>query len=255
MDSVQPCPLRTPYFHPNNYAEENALLKKEIYLLKFELRRIKSETSELLAHNYKYREYMIKYHLQLSEQPINYAITELPKTYFITITYDPDHTGFWNDENHEKVYILWHLWQCIELGHLLDFYGCFEKQSNGRIHSHLIAKSYNPKDCEDYLIKQFTTKNKKQQRAVQMDPAKVPNSIDYIEKTLSTKKNLEELKFGFFKYYKDYNPPASRSESFFQEGEPVGDALISERKVCCENAQSCYNIPKLKPTKSYIKYI
>lgn len=171
-------------------------LKKQLYDACEIIRTMKDESHLVLTEDYQIHKHKLEYKLtqSLKEIPFPYKDTH----YFLTITFDPDFTGHSNQEEHEKVYILTKL---LEADAIFDeFYGCFEKQSNGRIHAHILVNTYDPYELKKFLVTKFTTKNMKTQRAIQIDKA-TPTALDYINKT-QNRYGEPELKFGFFRFPK-----------------------------------------------------
>lgn len=100
---------------------------------------------------------------------------------FITITFDPTKFGTQQLDQQRKDYILHHLIKLYDNEMIKNFYGCFEYHKNGIVHSHIIAQTYVPQDVYSYLKTKFTD-NAKNKYAIQIDPAKIPQAIDYINK-------------------------------------------------------------------------
>lgn len=100
---------------------------------------------------------------------------------FITITFDSSKFGMQPLEDYRKNYILYQLYSLYQKDMIKNFYGSFEYHKNGLIHAHIICQTYNPIDVYYYLLSKFTD-NTKNKIAVQLDKAKIPNAIDYIEK-------------------------------------------------------------------------
>lgn len=108
-------------------------------------------------------------------------------SYFITITFDPDKFGHYNDNNKEEDYILYILAKLYKDEIIKNFYGCFEKHKSGTIHSHLIANIYDISKFRTLIKKSFTN-NARNMRAIDIGTYKLKKSIDYINKEEDYKK-------------------------------------------------------------------
>lgn len=169
-------------------------LKRKLYDACEIIRTMKDESHLALTENYEIHRQRLEYKLTQSMKEIPF--TYKPTHYFLTITFDPDFTGHSNQEEHEKVYILTKL---LEADAIFDeFYGCFEKQGNGRIHAHILINTYDPYELKKFLVTKFTTKNLKIQRSIQIDRA-TPTALDYVNKLLN-RYGETELKYGFFRF-------------------------------------------------------
>lgn len=120
-------------------------------------------------------------HVTPNEKVINIA-----NMWFITITFDP--SRFHNlsiDNAQEEIYILYYL--ALAYNQLLFnwAYGCFELQSNGTTHAHLMAHSYNPYELTAFLKQQFTY-NMKNNKCIVTLPADA-NCQTYINKVQADK--------------------------------------------------------------------
>jgi len=86
--------------------------------------------------------------------------------FFVTITFDPNLFGEHNDEDDEKNYILNELMQLIKQKYTDAFYGCFEFQNKGAIHSHIAMNALvSHKVIYKYLKSRFTV-NKMNRNAI-----------------------------------------------------------------------------------------
>jgi len=76
---------------------------------------------------------------------------------FLTITFDPNKFGLFNQPSDEKNYIFKKLYKSITDQYINQLTGCFEFQKNGTVHAHIIIKTtYKPKEIEDYFRPFFT---------------------------------------------------------------------------------------------------
>jgi len=100
---------------------------------------------------------------------------------FVTITFDPDKFGSVNESDREKEYILSVLYNLQIHYHFI--YGCFEYHKSGTIHAHLII---NTTCCNlKQILRPKFTNNPKNHKAIDIGPAKLPQSITYINKESS----------------------------------------------------------------------
>lgn len=97
---------------------------------------------------------------------------------FITITFDPDKFGSVNEDIREKEYILSVLYRLKS--YYTFIYGCFEYHKSGTVHSHLIMHTSvaNMKQ----MLRPYFTNNPKNKIVIDVGPAKMPQSITYINK-------------------------------------------------------------------------
>jgi len=125
--------------------------------------------------------------------------------YFMTITYDPERFDnlIFTSEEQQKEYILYSLYK---FRNQINFiYGCFEKQTNGIIHAHLLINyidhiyfinDYLPK-LKSQFTKRFLRKNHKQ--SIDNEPVKdLDKVLNYID-------GKEKEKYGFFLFYNSTN--------------------------------------------------
>lgn len=99
---------------------------------------------------------------------------------FITITFDPNKFGIHNTVKDEKNYILWALRKLKE--HYSVCYGVFEYFKTGTVHAHAIVRMESSPGLFKKELKKYFTNNPRNRVAIQMDPAKYPNAINYINK-------------------------------------------------------------------------
>lgn len=123
------------------------------------------------------------YKIKRSNKQIEYPIDkdQLPSYQFITLTFDPSKFGLQPMEQQRKDYILYHIMNLYKKQLIHNFYGSFEYHKSGLVHAHLIAQLYDKNTVYNYLQSKFTNNNKNK-IAIRMDPAKIPNAIDYINK-------------------------------------------------------------------------
>ena len=134
-----------------------------------------------LTHSQKMDVY---YKIRRSDIPINidtiladYSLSYLK---FITITFDPEKFGSNNDSDHEKDYILSVL---IRLSRsYFFFYGCFEFHKSGTVHAHLLMASSENDSFWNKTLKSYFTDKPRNRNAVTCYPAKMPQSVRYINK-------------------------------------------------------------------------
>jgi len=125
--------------------------------------------------------------------------------YFMTITYDPDRFDnlIFISEEQQKEYILYSLYKFRH--HINFMYGCFEKQTNGIIHAHiLINYNDNIEFINDHLPKlksKFTRRfiRSNQKQTIDNEPVKdMDKVLNYID-------GKEKEKYGFFLFYNSSN--------------------------------------------------
>jgi len=125
--------------------------------------------------------------------------------YFMTITYDPDRFDnlILTTEDQQKKYILYSLYK---FHHQINFiYGCFEKQTNGIIHAHLLINYVDHIEFINEHLKKFKSRftkrflNKNQNQTVDNQPVKdLDKVLNYID-------GKEKVKYGYFRYYNSQN--------------------------------------------------
>lgn len=111
---------------------------------------------------------------------------DINNVWFITITFDPSRfNDLGLDLPQEEQYILYK----VALAHnqlLFNWcYGCFELQSNGTTHAHLMCNSYNPQELNQFLKEQFTY-NMRNQICIKTLPADA-NCQTYLNKVQEDK--------------------------------------------------------------------
>lgn len=139
-------------------------LKKRIEILNYELRYLRKDSNPLL----KNKDYTTHFELDNKFLALRYygSLTEYQ---FLTITFDPNKFGLFNQPKDEQNYIFRVLYKCLHYDDgeyrspITQLTGCFEYQKNGTTHAHIIIRTaYTPKQIEDFLRPQFTddVKNK-----------------------------------------------------------------------------------------------
>lgn len=94
--------------------------------------------------------------------PIKYY-GEMVDYHFLTITFDPNKFGIFNQHVDEQNYIFKYLHKSIDKQIVVQLTGCFEYQKNGTTHAHIILKSaQRDSEIEDFFRNYFTNdpKNK-----------------------------------------------------------------------------------------------
>lgn len=168
-----------------------------------ELEALKKKYNELKEHNNKLKEAfdfvmnvshdiltlrpqqisIIPYNITRINRPLNVNYKDdLIYWRFITITFDPNKFGLNNDPLLEKQYILHSLIDLnVKYKHYDQFYGCFEYQKNGAVHSHVLMRILDNGPLKKDL-KKYYTDNSRNEHAVKVDYAKYPNALNYINK-------------------------------------------------------------------------
>lgn len=154
-------------------------LEKKYNLMKEALDYVMNQSNEALTLKPQ-QIVTIRSRFDRINHPLNVEYKEtLPYWRFITLTFDPNKFGLNNDAADEKNYILYSL---LEISNYVDhIYGCFEYQKNGAVHSHVLVRLNENGPIEKILKKQFTD-NPRNRNAVQVDKAKYPNALNYINK-------------------------------------------------------------------------
>lgn len=131
------------------------------------IRELRSSFSDLLLENAVIREKatlpkigpVSQYFRYTAVNPNhNFFTYDLDQYLFITITYDPrkfPQLIITSDEEQKK-YIEQVITRAVQSDELTSFYGVFERQKNGNIHYHFIAKLYNSDENKE-SIKSFLT--------------------------------------------------------------------------------------------------
>jgi len=128
-------------------------LTSRIELLNYELSYLRKGSNNQLQLPQDYSQ-----HFELDNKflPIIYYGT-LEDYGFLTITFDPNKFGLFNQPKDEQNYIFKQLKQAITDQYIFQLTGCFEYQKNGAVHAHLIIKSdYTNSQIEDYFRLHFT---------------------------------------------------------------------------------------------------
>lgn len=159
-------------------------LNSIISLQKAELKYLRKESNDHLLLKKDYSTYFETDNRYL---PLN-KYGKLSDYHFLTLTFDPQKFGLFNNPQDEKNYIFATLYKARKW--IKQLTGCFEYQKTGTTHAHLILSlnsspnsSYpeSDKEIEDWFRK-FYTDNPKNKYAIKCYPAKFPAVEDYIKK-------------------------------------------------------------------------
>lgn len=147
-------------------------------MLKNELKYHKKETCKLLRLN---RNFFELFDIENTYLPIGY-IGDINEYRFLTITFDPEKFGLYNNKTEEQNYILATLYRLILNNEIKQLTGSFEYQKNGTTHAHIIIRTTRgDKEIEDFL-RPFYTDRENNKYAIKCLPAKFPSVEDYIQK-------------------------------------------------------------------------
>lgn len=159
-------------------------LKNEVCTLRRELAKYYTSDVTKFTPNFYDKFLSLNFKTVRQCQPIEYVYeSELPNSFFITITFDPARFGLYPYESERKQYILNSLYKIMKDELIKKCYGCFEYHQNGIVHSHLIA-NIAPDDAKIVkrkLREQFTD-NLHNKIVVDIGKAKFPQAKQYIEK-------------------------------------------------------------------------
>jgi len=194
------------YLDAQNYDDLHNLIK-ELINENTQLKRdnLFYRNIELTLVDENRRHYQLLYKQEDTPMAFNDYQMRQNLMYFMTITYDPQRFDNFEltSEEQQKEYILYSLYK---FRHQINFmYGCFEKQSNGFIHAHILINYTDAKEfinesltkLKSLFTRRFTRKNQKQtiDNEVVKDLDKV---LEYID-------NGDKEKCGFFLYYNSTN--------------------------------------------------
>ena len=138
---------------------------------------------------------------------------DLPKLYFLTITFDP--ARFKNlgvKIQHEEHYILYQLARAKHDNLIQSAYGCFELTKNGVTHAHALIKTITPIETQQFLKQQFTY-NMRNDKAVQLVPT-TKGAQTYIDKNEDGKgcenKSWYSIALGLMPIKSEEEPPQKK---------------------------------------------
>jgi len=165
------------------YKCQNRRLQHENYKLRRQLDSILLRNNELL--DLKYYQKLLSESAIQTDEPIQLEIQlDIPLTSlkFITITFDPSKFGVNNQVVSERQYILYQLMLLVKKGFIDSFYGCFEFHHNGATHAHVITHLVRFDIPLIKLLRPAFTDNPQNKVAVRVDPARMPQAIQYVNK-------------------------------------------------------------------------
>lgn len=116
--------------------------------------------------------------------PISFDFSnKLSNSFFVTLTFDPNKFGVQPFEHERKQYLKYQFSELLKLELIQSVYGSIEYHANGIPHCHavIIMPPSNQKIVYR-ILKEAMTDNKRNRVSVQLDSAKWPNAIKYIEK-------------------------------------------------------------------------
>lgn len=238
MTTLRKCPLQCSLTNMCHKCELSHL-STQITELKSQLNFILNQSHKIFDHTSS-KEMSLKYTIYNDFSNNQWEFTPM-NSYFITITFDPNKFGHSNQSHDEKVYIMYELEQCYKKELIYDYYGCFEKQSNGTIHAHMVGYSSKIHELRRYLKHAFTD-NPHNNKAVDIGSAKDKRSIQYID----TEEGDNKQKFGFFYNYKKRSVATAVSElvGARRDAEQETNATRPERKVYNITAQIIQEVDK-----------
>lgn len=164
---------------------EIKFLKSKIQKLEQQVAFLSESNSESLKIPHHYEEYIKRYVKQFKDISGNIftEIQDLSRLHFVTITFDPNKFGNYNDSDLEKQYILYVLVKFYKSQEIDNFYGCFEHHKDGRIHTHVILEGYKGKIQETVKrMRKFFTDNPNNKICIDLGVYKKQKSINYITK-------------------------------------------------------------------------
>lgn len=153
-------------------------LKSTIEKLTYELSYLRKGSNSLLVLKDDYSK-----HFETDNKflPINYY-GEMSDYQFLTITFDPQKFGLFNQPKDEQNYIFKYLTKSINKGFIKQLTGCFEYQKNGTTHAHIIIHTnYKPKEIEDHFRPSFTD-DLKNRYAIKCYPLQKEKCEAYLQK-------------------------------------------------------------------------
>jgi len=153
-------------------------LKKQIETLSYALTYFQKESNQQLR---LIKDYSTNFELDNKFLPIKYY-GEMSDYGFLTITFDPNKFGLFNQPSDEKNYLFKSINKAIKDKYISQLTGCFELQKNGTVHAHLIIKSdYTNKQIEDYF-RPFYTDDPRNRYAIKCYPLQKERCEAYLQK-------------------------------------------------------------------------
>lgn len=172
-------------------------LKKIIEKQEYELQYLRKGSNHQLKLNNDYSQY---FETDNKFLPIKYY-GEMKDYQFLTITFDPNKFGIFNQPSDEQNYIFCYLKRAImtsiapKPSFITQLTGCFEYQKNGTTHAHIIIKSdYTTKQVEDFF-RPFFTDDPKNKYAIK----------SYLLQKEKCETYLQKESTEFFRYDKHFN--------------------------------------------------
>jgi hypothetical protein len=148
-----------------------------------QIRFLTNDYHEALTVQY-YDKIKIGYHFDISNVQISFLpqiniYNNLSNLFFGTITFDPSKFGSVNPTDKERMYILKSIYHLRHEYFMV--YGCFERHKSGTTHAHFVMTTNCSADIKRRLKKQFTNAPRNE-KAVQLDYARMPSALMYINK-------------------------------------------------------------------------
>lgn len=190
----------------------NSDLMKKIELLQYELSYLRKGSNKQLMLQ---KDYSSRFETDNKFLPIRYygLMTEYS---FLTITFDPNKFGLFNQPKDEQNYIFYILAKSISDSYINQLTGCFEYQKNGTVHAHIIIKSiYTCSQIEDYF-RPFFTDDPKNKYAIKCYKLIKDKCEDYLQKEAT-----EYFRYDKLNNLDDGIGEADESELFKQEVIPI----------------------------------
>lgn len=239
---------------------ENAYLKKEssLYLTSIDRHMVNRYKRHIEEAHYAWLHPNIQKYYKL----------ENPDYQLITITFDPDLFGEYNDPELEKRYIFHQLMEAINKGYFYSFVGCFEYQKNGTVHAHVAAHlAISWLEIYQFLKSKFTA-NPKNRYAVNFGEHKLTrrwlcylNGCNYPEEeqtdhifSFSWQHTLDDENWFIDKYLYNLENPSVASVDVDEGGTapPQVDSIDKVPSESNEVTQTVSSIPRTIRTKIYM---
>jgi len=153
-------------------------LQRIIEIQNYELEYLRKDSNAQLILKDDYTQ-----HFEIDNKflPIKYY-GEMIDYAFLTITFDPNKFGIFNQRVDEQNYIFRTLHKSIKKEYIKQLTGCFEYQKNGTTHAHIIIKTeYNDSKIEDFF-RPFYTDDPKNKYAIKCYRLQKEKCETYLQK-------------------------------------------------------------------------
>lgn len=207
-------------------------LKLQVEKLTYELSYLRKGSNKQLI-----KEIDFSKHFETDNKflPINYY-GQMSDYQFLTITFDPQKFGLFNQPSDEQNYIFQKLWQSTHTAiiprscYITQLTGCFEYQKNGTTHAHIIIRTeYKPKEIEDYF-RPFFTDDPKNKYAIKCYPLQKAKCEAYLQKE-STEYYRYDKSFNDLEDVEPYNDSKSKISATLQDINKIVSLLVESHKV------------------------